>query len=225
MCRLQPRASSVATLLVTFMAAMTSALMLQGCRRSAQEEFGRAGVGVHNNADCLPNIALTDQHGRQVVLSTLKGKPVLFDFIYASCPGPCLLLTQRMKKVANQLGPRLGASAMIVSVTVDPEHDHPAELLHYAKDQGADLPGWLFLTGTPAQIDSAMAPFGLLRQRENDGSVDHVLEFFLVGDDGRSMMQYLGDRADPERVAADVRQASAGEKVTKSEGSSMPVSY
>jgi hypothetical protein len=35
-----------------------------------------------NQADCLPAIALIDQNGRHVTLSSLKGKPVVVDFIY-----------------------------------------------------------------------------------------------------------------------------------------------
>ena len=85
----------------------------------------------------------------KVSLASLKGKPVLFDFIYTTCPGPCLLLTARMKKIADRLGSKLGTDARIVSITVDPEHDHPEQLRSYASAQGADINGWLFLTGTP----------------------------------------------------------------------------
>jgi cytochrome oxidase Cu insertion factor (SCO1/SenC/PrrC family) len=215
----------MSTLGFVCVAAITIAAVSQGCRRSGHADVESAGFAMHDSSDCLPNIALIDQHGEQVVLASLKGKPVLFDFIYSSCPGPCLLLTQRMKKIASQLGPRLGASATIVSVTVDPEHDRPAELLQYAKDQGADLPGWLFLTGPPSQIDDVMARFKLIRRREDDGSVDHVLEFFLVGPDGRSLMQYVGEKAASDQVAADVLRVAAGEKVTMNDGSSMPVTY
>jgi hypothetical protein len=56
-------------------------------------------------------------------LSSLKRKPCLFDFIYASCPGPCLLLTARMVRIARKLGPALGRRVCLVSVTGDPERD------------------------------------------------------------------------------------------------------
>src|ERR1700736_3695354 len=59
-------------------------------------------------ADCLPQFVLTDQTDHPVSLASLKGQPVLFDFIYTTCPGPCLLLTARMKAIADQLGPALG---------------------------------------------------------------------------------------------------------------------
>jgi len=100
--------------------------------------------------------------------------------------------------------PQLGTTVGFVSVSVDPEHDRPPQLLSFAKERGADLSGWRFLTGTPAQIDQVMACFALRRQPAPNGDVDHVLEFFLVGSDGRPLLQYLAARADPGRIASDL---------------------
>jgi cytochrome oxidase Cu insertion factor (SCO1/SenC/PrrC family) len=194
-----------------------------GCRQANDGTDESGGFAVLHAADCLPDVTLLDQHGQKVSLASLKGKPVLFDFIYTSCPGPCLLLTARMKQVANALGPILGKQVRFVSISVDPEHDQPPQLLTYANDQAADLDGWLFLTGTPKQIDDVMARFDLTREREADMSPDHALEFFLVAPNGREMLQYLGDKATAERIAADMERAAAGKTVTASDGSVIKV--
>jgi protein SCO1 len=178
-----------------------------------------ASSSTSSSDDCLPDIVLTDVHGHSVNLASLKGKPVLFDFFYTTCPGPCLMLTARMRQIAAGLGSTLGTKAWLVSITVDPEHDQPRQLLDYTKEQGAaDRPGWLFLTGTPQQIDEVMARFNLRRQRESDGSVDHVLEFFLVGPDGHQILQYLATDTNPAKIAEDVERAAAGERVVDSSG-------
>jgi protein SCO1 len=201
------------------LAMLTAPVCVSGCQKQAQDAGERAGFAVRNASDCLPNITLLDQHGQKVSLASLKGKPVLFDFIYTTCPGPCLMLTSRMKLIANQLGSTLGPEVRLVSITVDPEHDQPPQLLTYANGQGAN---WLFLTGTPKQIDDVMGHFGLIRQREADGTVDHVLEFFLVGADGRALLQYMGEKADPKIVAGDLEQAAQGKPVTASDGTIIP---
>jgi protein SCO1/2 len=173
-------------------------------------------IGSYSSAakrDCLPELTLTDQNGRKVSLASLKGKPVLFDFIYTTCPGPCLVLTARMKAIADHLGGALGSQASFVSVTVDPEHDGPSALKAYAKEQGADRAGWYFLTGPPADVDRLMAQFKLRRQHEADGSVDHVLEYFLVGADGQPLLQYLADDANPAKVAGDLQDVIAGKRL------------
>lgn len=194
------------------------------CHRSADAEVG-AGFAVLDSPDCLAPTSLLDQHGHSVSLADLKGEPILIDFIYTTCPGECLTLTARMKRIASALGPELGTKVRLVSITVDPEHDQPPQLLKYADDQGADMKGWWFLTGTPVQIDQVMRRFKLIRQREADGSVDHVLEMFLIGPNGHALVQYLGDKISIEHAVADLNAAAAGKAVTASEGTVQTVKY
>jgi protein SCO1/2 len=207
--------------LVRLMAALMLAAMATagGCNNNTESVAHYTAAG---QADCLPDLTLLDQYGQPVLLESLKGKPVLFDFFYTTCPGPCLVLTARMRSVAQKLGENLGAKASFVSVTVDPEHDRPPELLAYAKEQGAIRKGWWFLTGTPAQIDNLMARFKLVRQRESDGSVDHVLEFFLVGPDGRLRYQYLASEVHTQRIAGDIERAAYGRGLARNLNSSAP---
>jgi len=57
----------------------------------------RGDYPAANGNDCLPAVTLIDQHGASVSLASLKGKPVLIDFIYTSCASTCPLLTKRKK--------------------------------------------------------------------------------------------------------------------------------
>jgi protein SCO1/2 len=199
---------------------LATGLSLASCNRQTDTVDESGGFAVSDSPDVLQDLTLVDQHGQKVDLASLKGKPLLFDFFYTTCPGPCLMLTARMKSVANHLGPLLGSQVQLVSVTVDPEHDRPADLLNYTKQQGADRNGWLFLTGPPADIDRLMARFKLTRQHEPDGSVDHVLEFFLVGSDGHLQLQYVAFEVNPLKVAGDVEQAADGKRLVESAGGS-----
>ncbi len=157
-----------------------------------------------NSSDCLPAITLADQHGHDVTLASLKGRPVLIDFIYTTCPGPCPLMTSRMAAVAKLLGPKLGSQVTFVSISIDPEHDRPAELEQYARARGADAPGWLFLTGTPAQIDRVLALYNLERMRNPDGTVNHAAASFLLGPDGHQVRQYQPLEVKASAVVADI---------------------
>lgn len=159
-----------------------------------------------NRADCLPAMALVDQSGHQLQLASLKGKPVVVDFIYTSCPGPCRLLTQKMARVAARLAPRIGADFTMVSITVDPEHDGPTQLASYIKDQGIDPKGWLFLTGSPVDVDQVLADFQLRRQRDPDGSVEHITGIFLLGPDGHELREYDGEVVKPASVISDLQR-------------------
>jgi protein SCO1/2 len=174
-----------------------------GCSGSADET---GSFPAANNADCLPNLTLVDQRGDSMNLASLKGQYVLIDFIYTSCAGTCPMLTSKMEATQQRLAPDLAGKVRLVSVTLDPEHDNPAQLLKYADAHGAK-PGWLFLTGTPAQIDGYLAIFRIKRSREPSGAIDHVTTSFLLGPDGHQIRQYDGIAVKPETMAADVGRA------------------
>ncbi len=192
-----------AVLAIVTLAAM---LTLSACgNREARGDYPAA-----NGNNCLPEVSLIDQHGASVSLASLKGKPVLIDFIYTSCGSTCPMLTAKMAGIAHALGPALGADVRIVSITLDPEHDSPAELAKYAKSHDADDNGWIFLTGPPAKIDQVLALFNLRRTRESDGSITHSIEAFLLGPDGHQVRQYNALDVSADAVVADVDRARGG---------------
>jgi protein SCO1/2 len=179
---------------------LAAILTLSACGdREARGDYPAA-----NGNNCLPEVSLVDQRGTTVSLASLKGKPVLIDFIYTSCASTCPMLTAKMAAIAHQLGPALGAEVRIVSITLAPEHDGPAELAKYAKERGADANGWLFLTGPPAKVDQVLALFKLRRTRESDGEITHSIEAFLLGPDGHQLRQYNALDVSPDAVVADV---------------------
>jgi protein SCO1 len=159
-----------------------------------------------NSAHSLAAVILTDQDGRPVALRSFNHTPVLIDFIYTSCPGPCPMLTSKMASIGHGLGPKFGSRIRFATITVDPEHDSPARLKTYARGFDADSANWLFLTGSPHDIDRVLAGFGLSRKLERDGSVGHVLSSLLVGSNGDELREYDGATAMPAAVVADVNR-------------------
>ena len=114
-----------------------------------------------NRADCLPAITLVDQSGHQVQLSSLKGKPVVVDFIYTSCPGSCLLLTQKMAHVAARLAPRIGSD---FSDGIDHRRSRTrwtAQLAGYVRAQEIDSKGWLVPNWCAGQRRSGVGRFSI----------------------------------------------------------------
>ena len=162
-----------------------------------------------SNLGDLPNISLIDQNGKSVVLPSLKGRPLLVDFIYTSCPGPCRTVTQSMQRIAQKLGPELGSRVTFVSISIDPEHEGPPQMLNYAKSLDANRRGWFFLSGGPSEIDAALAAFHLKRERTPDGEIEHLEEVILVNADGRVTKVYKGDVLHPDSVVADLRHAAS----------------
>jgi cytochrome oxidase Cu insertion factor (SCO1/SenC/PrrC family) len=152
----------------------------------------------------LPDVTLTDDHGRAVQLESLKGKVVLIDFIHIGCPGVCDELISKFGQVADSTKPILGSKLILVSVTNDPEHDRPDALLKLATERQADMGGWLFLTGSSADVARVTDAFGVDNRPLPDGSPNHITRVFLLGPDLRQRREYAGMAMDSGSVVSDM---------------------
>lgn len=107
----------------------------------------------------MPDVTLINQDGKRVKFKSLieSDKPVVVDFIYATCTTICPVLSVSYINLQNRLKdspqkPRL------VSITIDPENDTPKIMKDYLKRYNA-RPGWDFFTGSRADIDKVMKAF------------------------------------------------------------------
>ena len=142
---------------------------------------------------------------QQVTLGDLRGKVVAVTFIYTSCPDVCPMLTDKMARVQDELGPDFGSKIAFVSITVDPERDTPEVLKEYAEAFDANLAGWSFLTGEPAAVLDVAHRYGVAVAEAADGQVDHTLLTTLVDRQGTMRVQYLGYRFDEEEFRHDLQ--------------------
>ena len=151
-----------------------------------------------------PDFSLTSQDGAPVSLADFHGKVLAVTFIFTSCADTCPRLTAKMAEVQDALGADFGTNISFVSITVDPERDTPAVLKDYAEAFGANLKGWVFLTGKQAAIDDVIKRYGIFAAREATGDVDHTFLTSLIDRDGIIRVQYLGVRFDPEEFRRDL---------------------
>jgi len=152
-----------------------------------------------------PEVSLTTQDGQRLSLKELRGKIVVVTFIYASCADTCPLLTAKMAGLQAALGADFGPKVFFLSITVDPERDTPAVLQRYAQAHGANLAGWAFLTGTPAEIRQVARQYGIYYKKTPRGDVDHTFLTSLVDQSGTLRVQYLGVRFDPDELLQDLQ--------------------
>ena len=151
-----------------------------------------------------PDFSLTSQDGAPVSLRDYRGRVVAVTFIFATCIDTCPLLTAKMAGVQEDLGEAFGPRIAFVSITVDPEHDTPAVLKNYAETFGADLKGWAFLTGAPAEIDAVGDRYGIYAAKATNGGVDHTFLTSIIDQQGNLRVQYLGVRFDPDEFKHDL---------------------
>ncbi len=119
------------------------ALILVQRGRPASEEFAGA------QPTFVAPFSLVDQSSKTVTAADFKGKVWVASFIFTRCGGPCPMITQKMKQLADEFP---SPDLRFVSFTVDPEYDRPAVLTAYAKRIEAD-PRWTFLTGDKTVVE------------------------------------------------------------------------
>lgn len=119
------------------------------------------------------DFALTNQNEQEVRLSDFRGKVVVMNFIYTSCPDVCGKLSHKMSNVWDQLDEGLKRDLILISVSFDPAVDTPEVLKQYAGEQGFDVPGWHFLTGTEEKVRRVTDDYGVAYELVKD---DHEHE-------------------------------------------------
>ncbi|HEY6064955.1 MAG TPA: SCO family protein [Thermoanaerobaculia bacterium] len=164
------------------------------------------GIAV---GDRVPDFALTDQTGRTVRFSALRGEPVAVTFLYTRCPvaNACPLTATRFAKLDSLLKEK--GFGKLVTITVDPEHDTPKVLADYARHLGADPKRWKFLTGDPKAIAEVASNFGVIYYPDK-GQVVHAQAAAVVDSEGRLATIYFGQMWDPEHLLRDLEKARKG---------------
>ena len=151
----------------------------------------------------IPEFRLTAQDGHIFDSHSLGGKIWVADFIFTTCPGPCPMMSARMRQVQTETATL--ADVRLVSFTVDPAHDTPPVLEAYAKHFLARPDRWFFLTGAQSNLNA----LGLNAFHLNavDGNLDHSTRFALVDRQSRIRGYYsFSDDNFPKSLIADIRR-------------------
>ncbi len=125
------------------------------------------------------DVELVNQNGQKMRFYSdlLQGKVVIIDSFFATCQGSCLPMNRNLEKVQQALGDRIGKDVNIISISVDPNVDTPAQLKEYAKKLNA-RPGWYFLTGEKQNVDFALNRLGQFVTDKQDH-----LNIFIIGNE------------------------------------------
>ena len=159
----------------------------------------------------VPDFSLIDQQRQQVTLAALSGKVVAVNFVYTRCALPqfCLRMSNNFAALQKRFARELGRELVLLTITFDPERDTPEALASYASRWQADLSGWHFLTGSPADIRRVCGFFGQ-EAFADEGLMNHSLHTVVIGRTGTLVANIEGNQFTPEQlgdlVAATLRR-------------------
>jgi protein SCO1/2 len=152
--------------------------------------------------DYQPNTPLVSHKGQTLRFyeDVIKGRIVLINTMFTSCAGICPPITNNLISVQRALAPYLGKQVLMVSITVDPQTDTPAVLKAYVERFGIG-PGWLFLTGKQADVDSVLAKLG-----DTDPEKNRHSGMLLIGDDPGKSWRKVPAMSSPQDIVGAVEK-------------------
>jgi protein SCO1/2 len=163
----------------------------------------------------VPDVTLTDQDGAPWRPVSLLGKAYALTFTYTRCPLStfCPMVDRNFKSAQQTIDnrPSLRHRVRLVTVSVDPEYDTPAVLKAHARDTGADLATWTFVTGERTALETFGSAFGLTVMRGEAGAagITHNLRTVLIAPDGTLVKIYNGSTWTPEELVAGLSAAAS----------------
>jgi len=164
--------------------------------------------------DVPPDFAFSNQDGKQVKLSELRGKPLLLTFIYTRCPLPdyCIRMSDNFGSIARQLkqnDPGLYGKLQMLSISIDPEFDTPPVLKNYGNSFAGTVDPkfehWQFGSADPRQTRAFANFFGLSYDKEGDQIV-HSLRTALLDPSGKIAAVYNGNDWRRDDVIRDLKK-------------------
>jgi protein SCO1/2 len=189
----------------TVMASALLCLLLAGPGPAAP----RAAQDLDDAALRVGDFQLVERSGRSVTQHDLEDRVWIGSFIFTRCPLSCPRITSVMKGLQEKLA---GTSVLLVSLSVDPEHDSPSVLADYANRFGADPERWWFLTGEKSSIYDLIRDRFKLTVMENPPTDDGGLGESILHSDrlalvDRGRIVGLFDSKDPGALDDLVKQA------------------
>jgi protein SCO1/2 len=144
----------------------------------------------------VPSFEFTNQNGQLISNSFYDNKVYVVEFFFTTCPTICPRMTDSMITIQNQFYAYQDFG--IVSFSINPKHDTPEILKQYAKDNGATLKNWNYMTGEQDAIYKlANTGFTLFAGENSDaeGGFEHSGMFALVDKQGniRSRLDEFGN--------------------------------
>lgn len=138
-----------------------------------------------------------DQDSVPVTNATFNDKIYVADFFFTSCRTICPIMKTQLMRVYEKT--QNEPDVLILSHTIDPEHDNVKKLHEFSGRLGVDSRKWHFVTGAKDSIYKIAQTSYFATAMEDKGEPDgfiHSGAFLLIDKKGRIRGKYDGTKED-----------------------------
>ncbi|HEX9708259.1 MAG TPA: SCO family protein [Steroidobacteraceae bacterium] len=159
----------------------------------------------------LSDHELTDQRGRHIRLSELRGRPVVISPIYTSCFHICPTTTTHLKRAADVAFDLLGDQAFtVLTIGFDTPRDTMERMRDYARARGIDSPQWIFASADAATASRMLDETGFTVAPAG-GGFEHLIQATVVDDRGVIYRQVYGQQFETPLLVDALKQIALGQ--------------
>lgn len=166
--------------------------------RSAKTQLINGKSVVDSIYHSIPNFSFTDQTGTTVTNDRFKNKIYVADFFFTSCPTICPVMKSQLLRVYEKFNSE--KNLLLLSHTIDPEHDSVAVLRDYAQRLGVDSNRWLFVTGPKDSIYKIAESYMVSAQEDSKAPGGFVHSGALILLDKKQRIRGYYDGTDEKKV-------------------------
>jgi len=148
-------------------------------------------ITLSANGNSLPpqsvynlQVAIEDQLGETTGLDRYKGQPVLLTMFYSSCPHVCPMLISTIKLTESKLSVEERAQLRILTISIDPERDTPANLHKIYQRHSVDSGRWSMVRPKSGDVRKIAGVLGIKYKQLPDGEFNHTTKIVLLDRDG-----------------------------------------
>ena len=133
-----------------------------------------------------PGFTLTDQNGRTLSLSSLRGKVVVLEFMDPHCTDICPIVSQEYVDAYHDLGPVAG-KVVFAAVNVNQYHAAVADMMAYSREQRLiTIPDWHFFTGPVPDLREVWNGYEIAVQAPSpDADIVHTSVVYFIDPAGQ----------------------------------------
>jgi protein SCO1/2 len=174
------------------------------------------GVEEHLGRNVDLGLKFVDENGSTVALGDFfhKGKPVVLDLIYYSCPNLCNLILNGQAEVMRQIPWNPGNEYEVVTISIDPKETFELaarKKATYIESLNRPSPGWHFLSDKDDNSKTLAEQIGFhYRYDEQQQQFAHAAAIFVMTPEGRVARYLYGARFRPLDVRFALAEASEG---------------
>ncbi|GIV26709.1 MAG: SCO family protein [Bacteroidia bacterium] len=172
-----------------------------------EKKISKVGDKVDTIYHTIGQFTLTNQYGETITDSIIKNKIYVADFFFATCQSICPKMSHQLKRVQDTFATK--NDFLILSHTINPDHDTVEVLKIYGEKYGTIKGKWHLLTGNKKHIYDLARYHYLVNADETEGEGDlfiHSELFILVDKNKRIRGIYDGtDSLQVNQLIHDIR--------------------